>query len=118
MDNFLDSKGRICYNISMLDIKDSGNKEIKFVEKTNKSRIKSERASIVSEFVQEINKERIGSKYKPVTGRMIAVKLSHLKDNGTLYYFLSVCRDYKNRGGAFSKCFWGSLKVRPEVLDK
>lgn len=77
-----------------------------------KTRIKSERADIIRQFVEEINAERVGTKYKPVSGRAIAMKLSHLKDNGTLYYFLSQCKDYKNRNGSFSKYFWGALKVK------
>lgn len=70
----------------------------------------SERAGVVKEFVDEINKERIFSKKKPVTGVQIAIKTSHLSLN-ELYYFLSICRDYKNRKGSFGKCFFGSLKV-------
>lgn len=92
----------------MLQISDEGNKEIKFLYRV--SRIKSERASLISEFVRELNRERMGTKYKSVTGRMIAVKLSHL-DNGALYYMLSVGKDYKKRNGSFSRYFWGSLKV-------
>lgn len=77
-----------------------------------KSRITSERAYILSEFVEEINKERINTKFKPITGRAVAMKLSHIKDKFTLRAFLSDCRDYKNRKGSFSKCFFGSLKCK------
>lgn len=31
---------------------------------------------------------------------------------GDIAYSLSVCKDYKNRGQAFSKCFFGSLKIK------
>lgn len=82
------------------------------IDTITKKRFKTERHYILSEFVDNINKERIGTKYKLVTGRFIAIKLSHLKDNGTLYYFLSICKDYKNRQGSFSKCFFGSLKIK------
>lgn len=82
------------------------------LEKSTENKIRSERAYIVSQFLDEINKERVGTKWKPLSGRACAIKLSHLKDNGTLYYFLSECKDYKNRGGAFSKRFFGSLKVK------
>lgn len=76
-----------------------------------KPKITNERQSVIKEFVDEINKERTGTKWKPITPRAVAVKLGHIKDIKDLYYFLSVCRDYKNRNGSFSKCFFGSLKT-------
>lgn len=82
------------------------------IDKSQKSRITNERQDILSQFLTEINKERIGTKFKLMTGRGVAMKLSHLKDNTTLYYFLSECKDYKNRNGSFSKYFFGALKVR------
>lgn len=82
------------------------------LDKSNEVKIRSERAFIVSQFVEEINKERLGTKYKQLNGRAVAIKLSHIKDNGTLYFFLSQCKDYKNRHGSFSKYFWGALKIR------
>lgn len=82
------------------------------LDKQADKRIRSERADIIRQFLEEINKERIGTKFKPMTGRGVAIKLGHIKDNGTLYYFLSTCKDAKNRRGSFSKCFFGSLKVR------
>lgn len=86
--------------------------DVKKVEILNKKKVLSERQYILSQFVEEINKERIGGKYNPVTGRQIAIKLSHIKDNHTLYYFLSSAKDYKNRNGSFGKYFYGSLKCR------
>ena len=77
-------------------------------EKKNKRAI-SERASVIQQFVEEINKERMGTKYKPVSGTQIAIKLSHLKLSD-LYTFLSLARDYKNRQKSFSKYFFGVLK--------
>ena len=73
--------------------------------------ITNERQELISQFVTAINEERDGKKYKKVTGRQIAIKLSHL-DLQTLYYLMSVCRDAKNRMGSFSKYFWYLLKVR------
>lgn len=84
---------------------------IEKIDYTQKSRIKSERADIIRQFLEEINKERVGTKYKQLTGRAVAIKVGHLKDNATLYYFLSECKDYKNRGGSFGKYFFGALKV-------
>lgn len=90
------------------------------VPEFKKPKITNERQSIIKEFVDEINKER-PLKYKDkngniktlqkVTAKAVAVKLGHLKDLKDLYYFLSVCRDYKNRNGSFSKCFFGALKI-------
>lgn len=71
------------------------------------SKANSKRAALIEEFVARLNLERKGTKYKPVTGRQIAVKTAHLK-LPDLYYFWSVCKEARN----FSKCFWGSLKVK------
>lgn len=82
------------------------------LEKSISNKIRSERAFVLSQFVEEINKERLATKWQPITGRAVAMKLSHLKDNGTLYFFLSQCKDYKNRHGSFSKYFFGALKCK------
>jgi len=71
----------------------------------------SERATVISIFVQEINKERTGTKFKQLSPKAIAIKLSHLKLQD-LYTFLSLCRDYKNRQKSFSRYFFGALKVK------
>ena len=77
--------------------------------------IKSERADIINEFVKGINKGRPctykdkDGKLKTVgliTPRAVAVKVGHLKDLGTLYYLLSVCKSSDN----FSKKFFWELK--------
>jgi len=99
---------------NILRIGDLGIVKYKKPEKEKRG-ITNERQSIVKEFVDEINKERDGTKYKPVTGRGIAMKLSILKSNEELYQFLSECRDYKNRQGSFGKRFFGGYK---EKLDK
>lgn len=82
------------------------------LDKSNEVKIRSERAFVISQFVEEINKERLATKWQPMTGKGVAMKLSHLKDNGTLYFFLSQCKDYKNRHGSFSKYFFGALKAK------
>ena len=81
------------------------------IDRTQKSRITNERQEIIYKFTEAINNERYGTKYKPMTGKAVACKLGHLKDNATLYYFLSQCKDYQNRHGSFSKYFFGALKV-------
>lgn len=75
-----------------------------------KSKIVNERQEVISHFVEEINKERLNTKYKPVTGRTVAIKLSILKTTQELYQFFSECKDYKNRNGSFSKRFFGGFK--------
>lgn len=89
-----------------------GNVSLFKLDKIQKSKITSERQSILAQFLEEINKERVATKWKPMTGKGVAMKLSHLKDNNTLYYFLSQCKDYKHRNGSFSKYFFGALKVK------
>lgn len=80
--------------------------------KVQKTAIRSERAYIISQFVEAINVERIGTKFKPITGRAVAIKLGILKTNQELYEFLSECKDYKNRHDSFGKRFFGGFKTR------
>lgn len=75
-----------------------------------KKKLVNERQVVIKDFVDAINLERVGTKFKPVTGKSIALQLSHLSVE-ELYYFLSMCKDYKNRNGSFSKCFYGALKL-------
>jgi len=77
-----------------------------------KEKVSSERAEIISQFVEEINKERKDTKYKPVSGRSVAIQLSVLKTNFELYSWLSECRDYKKRNGSFSRIYYGALKKK------
>ncbi len=72
-----------------------------------KTKIVNERQAIIAEFVERINKERIGTRWKPVTGKGIAMKLSHLKKDDLLY-FLSEC---KSARCGFGSAFFGSLKI-------
>lgn len=81
---------------------------------------KSQRAELIGMFVDEINKERPcyykdknGEKKKLdlITPRAVAVKLGHIKELETLRYFLSDCKDIRNRTGSFSRAFFGKLKV-------
>ena len=96
----------------MKQINEDNSIQLLKLDKSNETKIKSERAFILSLFIEEINKERLATKWQPITGRAIAMKLGHLKDNGTLYFFLSQCKDYKNRQGSFSKYFFGALKLK------
>ena len=73
----------------------------------------SERAELIGYFGDEINRERAGTKWKPVTPRYIGVKLGHLSVFD-LNYLKRTLADYTARGNSFSKGFFGSLKVRKE----
>ncbi len=78
-----------------------------------KSKHKTELGELISEFVDEINTERINTKYPKVTYMQIYSKLGAInKDKFALSQFLSECRDYKRRKGSFSKCFYGATKTK------
>lgn len=70
----------------------------------------SERAELIGYFTDMVNSYRKGTKYKPLSYKAIAVKLSHLTV-GDLYYLKSSGRDAKN----WSAYFWWSIK--PEKLS-
>ena len=65
----------------------------------------SERQELIQNFVDRINLERIGTKFKPVIWRQINGLLRHLKV-GDLYWFFGECE----RADSFSKKFFGVLK--------
>lgn len=76
-----------------------------------KPKAKTEEDELIQEFVDEINKERVGTKYKKVSFMAIKMKLYAIKNNAfELRRYLSECRDYKNRNGSFSRRFFGGLK--------
>jgi hypothetical protein len=79
--------------------------------KIETSKICNRRQELIKEIVDNINKEREGTKFKKVKPSFVAVKCSHLKESD-LEYFISECRDYKNRKGSFGKCFFGALKTK------
>lgn len=76
-----------------------------------KTKITNRRQFVISQFVDEINKERLANKLKPFAASYIAFKLSHLKIPD-LEYLYSTCIDYKNRKGSFGKCMFGSIKTK------
>ena len=83
-------------------------KELLKLETTND---KTEEDGLIREFMEELNKERIGTKYKPLTFMAVKMKLYAIRKNKQdLREFLSNCRDYKNRNGSFSKIFFGATK--------
>ena len=88
------------------------------------SKANSNRATIVEMIVQEMNKEReamswqyFDTKKKKftklgfITGKMMAIKLAHVKTED-LMDFYNTCLRYSKEKGSFSKCMFGSLKVK------
>jgi len=71
------------------------------------NKINSERAMLINDFLVEINKEREGTTYKPMTARGVAIKLGHIPTN-ELYYFYKVC--FKSK--SFGRTFFGALKIK------
>lgn len=77
--------------------------------KIKKTVLTNNRQSLLKDFVDNLNLERVGTKYKPLTGKVVAIKLFHLSEFD-LSAFYSMCKDYQRRHGSFSKYFWGALK--------
>lgn len=75
------------------------------------TKVLHERNLVLKDILDIINSERVNTKYKPLTGRGLGIKLSHIETKD-LYFILSVGKDYKARNGSFSKYFFGSLKVK------
>lgn len=67
--------------------------------------ITSERQELIQRFVDKINVERAGTKWKPVTARQINTLISFLKVSD-LYWLLGECE----RAASFSKKFFGKLR--------
>lgn len=76
--------------------------------KEEKTKIVNERQDLIKQFLDRINGERIGTPYKQMTARGVAIKVAHIKTN-ELYSFYKKCEEYK---GDFSKCFFGILRVK------
>ena len=71
----------------------------------------NERNLILKDILELINSERVGTKYKQLTGRGIAIKVSHIPTSD-LYAVHSMGKDYKNRKGSYSKYFFGAMKIK------
>lgn len=68
-------------------------------------RFTSERQELIQRFVDKINLERVGTKWKPVTARRINVLLSFLSVRD-LHWLHKTCE----QRDSFSKAFFGILK--------
>ena len=62
----------------------------------------SERAELIGYFTNRLNATRDGKKYKKLSYRALAVKLSQIKSLSDLYVLKSVCEDAERRGKPFS----------------
>lgn len=70
-----------------------------------KSPYKNKRDELISEAVKDINLLRIGSKFKPLTARLLAIKCNRnpfLKSNGELELVLKECAKKRS----YAKLFW------------
>jgi hypothetical protein len=74
-------------------------------------KVLNERQELIQRIQCAINVERMGTKYPPITGRAVAMKVSHIKTKD-LYFLDSICRDARNRGKKYGFVFFGSLKVK------
>ena len=83
------------------------NYQLPEVKRFNRKEDLSQRASLIKEFLERLNKEREGTTWKPLTARAVAVKLGHL-DTWDIGIFLAKCKEAKS----FTGCFWGNLKIK------
>lgn len=68
-------------------------------------KLTSERQECIQQFVDRINLERVGTKFKPVTWKQINGLVASVKV-ADLYWLYKECE----RGDSFSKKFFGILK--------
>jgi hypothetical protein len=76
--------------------------------KVEKSTITNQRQEMIKRFLDKINADRKGTKFKQMTARGVAMKLAYVKTS-ELYNFFKTCENYK---GEFSKCFFGALRIK------
>ena len=77
------------------------------VERPKKPSVSSQRAELVQRFHLRINKEREGSKYKPLSAKAVGVLLGHIPTED-LHAFMRMCE----KGDVFSKVFFGAIKPK------
>lgn len=66
---------------------------------------KNRRAELIGEAVKDINLLRAGTKFKPITARLLAIKINKnpfLKSDGELSLLLQDCQKKRN----YAKLFW------------
>lgn len=77
-----------------------------------KELFKHPRLKMLDEFFRRINAERKAADMKEFPIQAIAVKTSHLSVED-MAYLLKMCSQSSN----FSKCFFGSLKIRNNSIN-
>lgn len=69
-------------------------------------KLRGPRDELVSLFVEGINRERKGTKFKPITEKQVALRINanpHFKGrDGEVHYLLKQCQEK----GTFKKFFW------------
>lgn len=87
-----------------MDIPNTYIEELK-KRRTKTQRVVSERQELVERFVDNINAERVGTKWKSVSWGQVNGLVRHLKEQD-LYWLLGQCE----KSESFSKKFFGVLK--------
>lgn len=87
------------------------------------SKAQSERSYVIGMIAQKLKTERLAKPYyfkgekkiylKPITDRMVAIRVSHLKRTEDLYYLLSICSDSKSFGQSFF--YWTKQTTLPST---
>ncbi len=71
-----------------------------------KSKLRGPRDELVEQFVRGINQERLGTKWKPITAKAVAIRINanpHFKGrDGEVHLLLKECE----KRGTFKKFFW------------
>lgn len=68
-------------------------------------KIRGPRDELIQKFTDRLNQARVGTKFKPLTCRAVAVKLSHLPTSD-LWPFYRQCESARS----FSAYFWWALR--------
>lgn len=82
----------------------------------------NERSIILEDILNKINqeikekpyylKENKKIKLQEWTYSRLAKELQHLKEISELTYLDSICKSYKSRGGSYTRCMRGAIKVK------
>ena len=70
---------------------------------------RSQREKFVDEAFEKINNQRIGTKWKPLTKRAIAIRINICcKSETDVHYFQKKCQ----QANSYSQCFFGLTKPK------
>lgn len=90
-------------------------KEVKFEKKCTLCNMncKTHRGCLIGQIMNEVNKERKGTKYKPVSFPYVSMKFPKAIPDADISYAISSARDSKRRTGyPFSKAIFGMIKPK------